>query len=120
MKAEVIAVRKEIPANTIGELSERVKDNGRIQEVTVRFYAGQERALKVRPYVMHKAQRPEDMFTYVEGSEAFLSGDDDTFTFPVTLNVEYDDEIRIWYSNTSAYQYTLVCDIVVMYTEGDF
>lgn len=120
MKAEVLAIRKEVAAGAQGELVERIKDDGRISEVRARFYAGQERALRVKPYILHKAQRVEDIFTYVEGSETFLSGDDDTFTFPVSVSVQYDDEIRVWYENTSAFQYTLVLDIVIIYTEGEY
>jgi hypothetical protein len=115
MKAEVIAIRKDIPAGETGIFTEMIKDDGRIQEVRARFYSGQERALKVRPYISHKAQRIEDLFTYVEGSENYLSGDDDTFVFPASVKVEYDDELKVWYENSSAYTYTLVLDIVIVY-----
>jgi hypothetical protein len=120
LKAEVLAIRKQIAAGATGTLSERIKDDGRISEVRARFYAGQERALRVKPYILHKAQRTEDMFTYVEGSEEFLSGDDDTFTFPVSVGVQYDDELKVWYQNTSSFEYTLVLDIVIIYTEGEY
>lgn len=117
MKGEVFAVRKEIPALGEGVLSERIKGAGRIQEVRARFYAGQERALLARPYVLHKGQKAEDLFTFVEGSEPYLSGDDDTFTFPVSVEVENDDELKIWYKNNANYQYTLVLDITIVYTD---
>jgi hypothetical protein len=116
MKKEVLSFRKEIAPNSVENLKEMIKDNGAIEEVRIRFYAGQERSLQVRPYVTHNGGITEDMFTYVGGTENILSGDDDYFVFPVNVEVKYDEHVNVWVSNISAdYTYTLAVDIVIAY-----
>lgn len=116
MKKEVIAIRKNVLPLESGVVVERVKYDGFIEQVIVRFYAGQEGELKVYPFVLHKGMKPETFFTYPEGTDPELSGEDDSFTYPLSINIEYDDEIHVRYENKSAtYEYTLVTDIVVSY-----
>jgi hypothetical protein len=118
MKAENISFRKVIQPLESGMLKERVKANGVIRQVSIRFYSGQEKSLRVRPFVLHKASRAEDFFTYVEGTDVFMSGDNDVFNFPITLDVEYDDQIAVSYENTSsAYPYSLVVDVQVVFND---
>jgi hypothetical protein len=119
MKTEVIAFRKDIAPNTTDVLHERVKHDGRVKEIRVRFYRGVEQSLKVRPFIEHKGNRIEEVFTYPNTAKPFLDGEDDYFLFPVTVDVEYDDYIKVWGQNTDAtYTYTLVCDVVVEYEGG--
>lgn len=96
-------------------IKERLKDNGTVQEIRIRFYPGVERTLKVRPYILHKAGRAEDLFTYPSGTDPYITGDDDYLEFSVLVDFEYDDEIVVEYENTGNYPYTLSCDIVVNY-----
>lgn len=115
MKKEVVSFRKIIASGTSETIKERLKDDGTVQEVRVRFYAGVERTLKVYPYVLHKAGRREDLFTYPTGTETYISGDDDSLNFPVSVDFENDDEIVVACENTGLYPYTLSVDIIIVY-----
>lgn len=117
MKKEIVSFRKDIIPNSEGHLYERIKDNGQVQEVRIRFYAGQTQELQVRPFVLHKGNKPEDMVTYPEGTQPYFSGEDDYFVFPVNVNIEYDDQLAIWYKNVNLeFNYTLVVDVMILYT----
>jgi hypothetical protein len=118
MKREVISVRKNVSPLEVSEVRERVKYNGNIERILIRFYAGQENELTVLPYVQHKGKKNETFFTFPEGTDPYLSGEDDRLDFPLSIEVEYDDEIVIRSENKSAvYDYTLVCDIIITYYE---
>lgn len=116
MKKEVISFRENIEPGQVLTISERVKWNGTVNGLRVRFYPGPERSLHVRPYVRHKNQLSEELFTYAGASEPYISGDDDYFKFPVLIPVEYDDEVVVWVENTdSNYVYTLSVDVILLY-----
>jgi hypothetical protein len=101
-------------------IRERLKDNGQVQEVRVRFYPGVERTLQVSPYVLHKNNRREDFFTYPEGTEPYITGDNDYLIFPCSLDFQYDDEICIEYNHAGGdFPYTLAVDVVVTYHEAE-
>lgn len=118
MKKEVITLRKDIAGDgNVYSFAERVKADGQIEELRIRFYPGLERELQIRPYVLHKGSKAEDFFSYVEGTELFLTGDDDYFVYPLNIQVEYDDQIVIECKNVNIneYTYTAVLDIVISY-----
>lgn len=118
-KVEVVSFRKVIAPSTEQTFVERIKSPGTIEQARVRFYPGQQKALQVQPYVIHKGQLREDLLTYSEGTDKYLSGDDDTFEFPCVVTVDYDDELHVYAKNTDAtYSYTLVIDVVVDYYAG--
>lgn len=118
-KKETIAFIKNIAASTDLKLSERVKGEGTIEKFTVRFYPGQERSLQVRATVIHKGNKTEDLVTYPEGGENYLSGDDDSLSFNIVIPVENDDEIVLYVKNIDAtYEYTLVAYIEIDYFGG--
>ena len=115
-KTEVIAFRKVIPKGSEVRLHERIKSDGYIERFMIRFYAGQERELQVQPYVLHKGARTEHFITYQGDSEPYLSGEDDRYEYPLSINVEYDDEVYVYCKNTSdTYDYTLNCEILIQY-----
>lgn len=117
MKKEPISFRYDIQPLGSVTIEERIKDTGYIEEFRIRFYPGQERALKVRPFVEHKGSRQEELVTYPSGTEPFFSGDDDYFVYPSFIGVEYDDMLKVYAENTSdLYVYTLVIDVIVNYT----
>jgi hypothetical protein len=116
MKTEVIAFRQNINPSTSQTIIERVKANGRVAEIRVRFYPGQERELQIRPFVSLLNRLTEDVLTYPAGTEGYLSGDDDYLIFPVSVELRTDDNICVWANNVNAtYVYTCVVDVVVQY-----
>lgn len=115
MKKEIIAIRKTIDPGQVLEFKERMKDNGALIQVSVRFYPGVEGDLKVKPFILHKGNKAEDILTYVEGTDSNISGDDDTFIFPVYTAFKYDDEYVVRVENKGVYPYTLSIDAIVEY-----
>jgi hypothetical protein len=117
-KREVISFRKSIAAGASDIIRERVKSNGTLEEVRVRFNPGQANTLRIRPVVEHKNNRLEDLVTYPTGTNQFLSGDDDYLILPCSITVENDDFVEVIANNTGAFSYTIVVDIVVDYLFG--
>jgi hypothetical protein len=118
-KKESISFRKQIPASASDIVTERIKAPGTIERVKVKFYQGQQLALQVRPTVEHKGKQIEDLITYAQGTNKNLSGDNDYFEFDVVVSVDYDDEIKIFVTNTDATNnYDLTVDIEIDYFGG--
>lgn len=115
MKKEIISIRKDIEPGQKLNFKERLKDNGALVMVNVRFYPGVEGDLKVKPFILHKNNKAEDIVTYAEGSDSNISGDDDKFSFPVYVDFQYDDEFVCYVENQGAFPYTLVIDAIVEY-----
>lgn len=118
-KKEVVAIRKTVAAGQTLHITERIKAPGTVEEMRVRFYAGQERELKITPIILHKGEQAEQLLTYPEGTDNFLSGDDDTLIFPCIVAVGNDDFLKITAQNVNlTYDYTLNIDIVIDYFAG--
>lgn len=117
-KKEVIAFRHTIPPGGKGVLSERIKADGTIEGIKVKFYIGQELYLKVMPYIRHIGNKVEYPITVVGNGGKWLTGDDDNFSFEVVIPVKNDDEFVVEFENTSDYEYNLVVDVIVDYYGG--
>lgn len=115
MNKEIISFRKTIKAGATETISERVKAEGQVIGLRVRFYAGQEMDLHVIPYIEHVGERMEHLITYPTGTNSYLAGDDDSFKYNIQKSVENDDYIRIKAENVSAYDYDLVVDVEILY-----
>jgi hypothetical protein len=119
MKSEVISFRYDCDPLEEFTLKERMKADGEVKQVNIRFYAGCELALQIKPYVLHKGRRSEDIFTYAQYTLGAITGDDDFFQFPVNLAFEYDDEFCVYFINTDiANTYTVCVDVFVNYDPG--
>jgi hypothetical protein len=119
VKKEVVLFRKDIQPGVSEILSERIKSNGAVKSVKVRFYDGSEGSFHVNPYVLHKGSLQENVVSYPDGGEKYMSGNDDDFNFDVSIPIEIDDELKVYVNNTSSFVYTLVCDIGVVYYEKE-
>lgn len=118
-KKEVIQFKSIIPPNTEKVFSERIKADGTVEELRVKFYSGQERTLQVRPTIRHKGNLLQDLVTYPSDTEQYLSGDNDYFAFDLTGVVENDDEIKIFVTNNNPdYSYTLDATVTIDYYGG--
>lgn len=119
-KKEVITFRKPIQPNEKIEFIERIKADGVIESIKIRFYMGQELQLKVLPYIKHRGNKIEYMTTNpINNGDYSLAGDDDYFMFDVAVPVRYDDELLVKVENLSnEYIYNLSCDITIDYLGG--
>jgi hypothetical protein len=118
-KKEPISFRKIIPAGSTVILTERVKDAGTIEELSARFYQGQQKSLHVIPMVIHASNIADSIVTYPADTDKFLSGDDDYFIFKPVISVHYDDVIQITAINEDAVNdYSLCIDVTIDYFGG--
>ena len=96
-------------------LQERVKENGTIEGVRVRFYSGQELSLKVSIFLEKKGEVPVSLISFASTTDTYISGDDDYFVFPVVVPVKYDDHVKVYVENDNgdgfAYHYAVDVDI---------
>lgn len=117
-KKEVITYRKKLAPLEEIELIERVKDNGTVENIKLRFYSGQEMQLKVLPYIKHIGNKIEYVTSSPTG-DYYLAGDDDNFLLDVVVPINYDDEIVVKAINLSNINsYDMVCDITIDYYMG--
>lgn len=117
-KKEVALFRKKLAPLESVELVERIKDNGTLENVKMRFYMGQEMNLKITVYVKHTGNKVEQIFTSPT-NDYFVGGDDDTFIFDVIVPVFYDDEIVVKAINESNINsYDMCVDIDIDYYQG--
>jgi hypothetical protein len=115
-KKEPISFIAIVPKGETLKFSERIKANGTIESLRIRFFTGQQKSLHVRPYIKHKGNKIEDLITYPDGTDQYVSGDDDYLDFPLVVAVENDDEIVVWAQNTDlADDYTLHVSVMVDY-----
>ena len=118
-RKEITSFRKSIPAESgVLQFKERIKAEGTIEKVSVRFYQGQQLKLKVQPFLLKHGGQPVKLIDYADGTDAFLSGDDDYFQYPVGIQTEYDDYILIIAENTALFECNMVVDVVVDYVGG--
>jgi len=117
-KQEPLLFKQNVPAGTILNLQERIKADGTIENIKVRFFAGQEMDLKVRPILIKKGDMYVDLIKYV-GEDKELSGDDDIYSFDTSISVENDDEVLVIAENKSVdFDYTLFCIVQIDYYGG--
>jgi hypothetical protein len=117
VKTEVISFRKELTGSQSVRILERVKANGEVRELRIRFYTGQEHGLWVQAYVLHTGNRREEFVTFAGDTNNFFSGDDDYFVFPSNTLIKLDDELVVEATNVSGFNYHMIVDIVVHYHE---
>jgi hypothetical protein len=121
-KKETVQFTKTITAGTTlngaNALAYLVKTEGTVERVFGKFYPGQQGALQVRPYILLTADRQEELVTYPNGVNRFMSGDDRVFDIPIDYDVKNGDQIKVDVSNTSAYDYTLEISFVLDYVGG--
>lgn len=116
-KREVILFRKKVKPLEEIELVERIKGEGAIKSLKLRYYLGQELQLQVLPFIRHKGNKIEYMTTSPT-NQYYIAGDDDSFSFDVHIGVQNDDEMVVKAKNTNdTYEYDLICDIEIEYYE---
>jgi hypothetical protein len=118
-KKEAVVFIKTIQPGEMLTFSERVKSDGTIEQVKIRFFRGQQKTLLVRPYVQHKGNKIEDLITYPEDTDQALSGDDDNLNYETIVPVQYDDNLKVWVKNTDGVNaYTLHVSVMIDYYGG--
>jgi hypothetical protein len=96
-------------------LTHTVEEAATVEQMTVRIYRGAEHDLHVEPYIDRSRgdrEQREPLVTY-QGKE-FIDGDNDFFEFPLSREIEPDQNIGVEVSNLeSQYGYDFAVDLVV-------
>lgn len=120
-KKEYMVFRKTIPANTTIPIvfKERIKGDGTVESLDVRFYIGQQKMLQVNPYIEHKNEMIESLVQFQDDCDQFLAGDDDRFSFNPIIPVENNEQVCVSViNNDPVNDYTLMVTVGVDYYGG--
>lgn len=113
--ARSVVFRKSIAPGDSGYMDAELVAHGFIKSLKVRFAAGENGTLHVRPTVIIPQGIPIDLLQYAQGSDKYISGDDETYTADVKIEIENHAVLRVWYDNTGTGTSFLDVDIEVEY-----
>lgn len=114
-KAQNLIFRKEIPAGAEGYIDCDIVDHGYITGCKIRFAAGENATLQIRPVVILPGNILLDLFKYAQGGDQYISGDDEEVNTSLKLEIENHSIARIYYKNTGEGASALNADIEVTY-----
>ena len=109
---EVIHFSKTITAGTSETLNARIKNNGTLEEIRVRFYEGANRELSIRPVIDTRGNLQE-IISYATSGDSQIKGNDDYFAIPVNMPVKLDDHIKIIATSSSAIDLDFEVDALI-------
>lgn len=92
--------RKAIVAGESGYLDHELVAHGYVDSVRVRFAAGENGTLRIRPVVIIPQEIMIDLFAYAQGGDPYVSGDDETVASSVRYEIENNAILRVYYENT--------------------
>ena len=98
--AQTLAFRKNVPAGSSGYLDIPITSHGFVRAVKIRFAAGENGTLHIRPTVIIPQDIMIDLFKYAGGGDQYISGDDESVISDVKIEVENHAIARVWYDNT--------------------
>lgn len=107
VRSETILFDDHVPAGTVRMVLERsLKYRGKIREMTIVFYPGQQKTLEVNPYMLRAPDLYVPLTKYV-GDRKYFSGDDSKFEIQMVMPFFVDDKLVVEVNNTSAFDYDL-------------
>ena len=107
--------RKTISPGTSGYLDAELTAHGVVKSIRIRFAAGENGTLHIRPTVVIPQDIPIDLISYAQGGDKYVSGDDENFQSDVKFEIENHAILRVWYDNTGVGNSFLNVDIDVEY-----
>ncbi|MBK5251102.1 MAG: hypothetical protein JJE29_00430 [Peptostreptococcaceae bacterium] len=114
---EVIHFSKTIAAGATDTLNARIKNNGTLEEIRVRFYEGANKELAIRPVIDTRGNLQE-IFSYATSGDSSIKGNDDYFVLPVNMPVKLDDVAKVMVVSSSLIDLDFVVDFVIDYKAG--
>ena len=110
-----VLFRKTIAAGDKGCMEAELAAHGVVKRVRVRFAAGENGTLHVRPQAIIPQEIAIDLLQYAEGGDKYISGDDETYEVDCKVEIENHAKIRVWYDNTGSAASFLDVDVEVEY-----
>lgn len=107
--------RKTIAPGDSGYIDAELTDHGFIKNVKIRFAAGENGTLHVRPTIVLPGDIPVDLLSYADGGDKYVSGDDETVSSDLKFEIENKTKIRVWYDNTGTGTSFLNVDVTTEY-----
>jgi len=107
--------RKTITPGDSGYIDAELSAHGFVKAVKIRFAAGENGTLHIRPTVVIPQDIPIDLLSYAQGGDKFVSGDDETVSSDVKFEIENHAILRVWYDNQGIGNSFLNVDIEVEY-----
>jgi len=92
--------RKKVPAGESGYLDCKLVEHGFIESVRVRFAAGENATLQIRPVVIIPQEIMIDLLEYADNGEQYVTGDDELVESAVRCEIENKSILRVFYENT--------------------
>jgi len=107
-----------LAANTSAVYEKELFQSGTISNLHIKFAAGENGTLHIRPMVIQNGEIPIDLINYEENLNQYVSGDDEHFDFKCFMPVENGTKIRLVCDNTGAYASFIDVAIVVDYIDN--
>jgi hypothetical protein len=102
------------PTVAAGRLVVPAFNDGTIENLSLRIYLGPALDLRVDPYLMRFNGRRQNLIEYVTGGKQFLDGDDDRYSFNVSIPIRRNELIVCDYWNldlVNPYDFRLTVEI---------
>lgn len=119
---EAFRMALQVPAGGSGEIEERIRGNCTLERATLRIYIGAQLDLKIMPCIARAyagGEVREPLIKYATGGKAYLDGDDDDFSWSLSIPLEVDDKIIVAYRNDDLVNaYDFAFDFEVDYLGG--
>lgn len=100
--AQSLVFRQSVPPGESGYMDCEITAHGFVRSGRIRFAAGENGTLHIRPVIILPGNIQIDILKYAKGGRAYISGDDETVTFDVKMEVENHTIARVYYDNTGA------------------
>jgi hypothetical protein len=114
---EGVSFAKEVAAGSEETLSYEVPNDGTIESIKVRIYPGPQNDLHVTPYVNREGGADSNLVE-LKGKDHF-DGDDDTWSFGLSKDIETGDLIKVQAVNNDANNpYNFRANVEVDYRGG--
>ncbi len=101
-KSETLIFRKNVASGDSGYMDLPLLAHGVVDKVRVRFAAGENGTLRIRPVVILPKEITIDLFRYADSSEQSVSGDSEEIETDVRHEIENKAVVRVYYWNDSA------------------
>lgn len=98
---KALVFNKAVASGGSGYLDAEVVDHGIVEAIRVRFAAGENGTLHIKPVMILPGNIPVDLLEYASGSDRYIAGDDETLEIPIAYETENHAKIRIFYENTA-------------------
>jgi len=92
---------KEVPPGERGQMEHRLAEHGFVDKIRIRFAAGENGTLRVRPVIIINPGIIIDIFKYPVGGDKWLTGDFETIEESLNYEIEANARLVVFYENTA-------------------